>query len=106
MVVAVGRRHPKTVPRRRAVEADLPVARRRFQKLERTPDSRSELIAAECAELRLGVVHLIDVDRFETEARPALSRHLPQIARRHAMRSLVHAAPTDETRPHILFSDP
>src|SRR5208282_769370 len=75
----------ESVPRGKAIRADLSFSDGRFEKLERFADPAAEFVHGNFAHLRFRVVQVKDVHAFDAEIRQAAVELVGQVARRHAM---------------------
>src|SRR5262249_41323459 len=93
------------VPGGGAVECDLALCAGALERLEGRANAGKERGAVDLAELCLGVVNVIGVDRFEAEVRAAALELAKKIARRHAVAAGHEVVPGEDPAADVMLLD-
>ena len=105
MIFARAGRGPKTIPRCHAIVAYFPAGNTLFQKLKRGAQAFPKLVRRNCRQLRLGIVHVINVDAREIHIAERLRQLVLEIARRHAMRAARDIGPGSKSGSDEIIFD-
>src|SRR5439155_1010888 len=92
---------PEAVPGGDAVLSDAARRDLPLEHLEGGADAGQELLAGNAAELRLGVVHVIDVDGREAQVAEASPELVLEIARRHRVPAAHHVLGLEDAGAHV-----
>src|SRR5206468_7585022 len=72
-----------------------------LEHLEGGADTGQEVLAGNAAELRLGVVHVVDVDAGEAQVAEAPPELVLEVARRHRVPATHHVLGLEDAGPHV-----
>ena len=95
----------KAIPRSHAVILDLAFNYTLLQKLKRVAQTLRKLFRRNRRQLRLGIVHVVNVNTIKPQVPQRLSKLILQVPRCHAVRAAGDIGEARDTRSHKGFVD-